>query len=738
MPRPFAVIGFTVFFTIAMLFNLDTGVTVAALAVFSVALVISLLIKSSRKNRVIPCAFASVVLSCILLLTSIEFLYLPAVSYEGKICDISATLISEPEYEYGNCYYISRVESIDSESVDLKVRLSLPPSADIEPYDKVRGDFKFYIPGKSNDVSLLSNVANGIFVGAYPVEGEAEIIDIPETEKPFMKKILNIRSGIKNAVYRILPNEKGALAVALLIGDKSGLAAETLDNFRFIGISHIICVSGYHLSLWSMLAYELLRKTKLGIRVSSFVCILPVALFMLVSGLTYSVIRAGIMMIIYLLSNVVLRKRDSLNSLGFSLMLIAVFNPFAMGSSSLQLSALATAGILLCSEKYNEKIEAVFGKIANITLRKIICSAVSTFMITLAATAFTLPVSLSLSNSFNFIVFLANIIAVPVSGICMVLCALGALIGCYTTSIINIPAYFGGIIARFLLWFSDMLSEIKLVSFRIEPDETAVIIISLFLICSFSLILLYFGKSFPKLTFLLCSVVFAVSIIAFSLTEKTLTKVRVVDCGNGTSVVLSKGDETVLLGCGGTEYMGSFSLCSAVRETGDKPDTVIFPDSDSNSSEYLLNVINEFSPQKIYCNDYPDFSAPLMKNREIHSFENKIETNCFDIKCLNINNKSIASVRNEDAVILILFDPVTDINQLPEEYRYSDVIISRNDYPLGIENTGSDIVVINSDNTRGIALENELGQRNINCAVTAGCGDIIIKADGGYISAQRN
>ena len=726
------------FFTIALLFNFDTGVTVAALAVFTVALVISLFIKSLRNRRVIPCSLACAIVSCILLISSNEFIYLPAVSYEAKTCNITATLISEPEYEYGNIYYTGKIDSIDSEPVDLKVRLVFSSSAEVEPYDKINGRFRFYIPGKSNDISLSTNVANGIFIAAYPAEGDFQIIKIPDSEKPFMKKIIDMRAFIKDSVYRILPNESGALAVALLIGDKSGLSAETLDNFRFIGISHIICVSGYHLSLWSMLAYELLRKTKLGFRVSSFICVFPVVLFMFISGMTYSVMRAGIMMLIYLFSNVLLRKRDSLNSLGFSLMLIAVFNPYAMGSAGLQLSALATAGIIICSEKYDSDVENIINKISNPLLRKSVRSIVSVFIITLAANAFTLPVSLSLYNSFNFAVFFANIIAVPVSGFCMVLCAIGALFGFFTTSIVNIPAYFGGLTARFLIWFSDKLSDFRMLYFRTEPDETSVIIIALFMICLFSLLLAYSGKSYPVLTFILCSVVFILSIVTFSLSDKHLTKLRIVDCGNGLSVVLSKEDETVIIGCGGTEFMGSYNLCRAVSETGNLPEAVIFPDSDDNYSNYLFNVVSEFGPEKIYCDEYPDYITPLMKNREKYPFNNKSENYGFDIHCHTVNDKSFASVRNEDADILILFDHVSDISFIPDEFRYADVIITRNDYPTGIEFIGSDIVVINSDNKRGVLLQKELSEKNINCVATAGCGDIIIKADDGYITAYRN
>lgn len=738
MSRPFAVIGFTVFFTIALLYKFETGVTVAALAVFTVALVIALLIKNIRINRVIPCSLVSAVLACILLLASVEFSYLPAVSYNGKICDISAVLISEPEYEYGNCYYFAKVSRIDSEEVDLKIRLTFPTVPDAEPYDEVKGKFKFYIPGASNDVTLLTNKSNGIFIAAYPENGEFEVVSVSEAEKPFGKSIINIRTAIKNSVYRILPNEYGALAVALLIGDKSALPSDILNDFNFIGISHIICVSGYHLSLWSMIIFDVLRKTRIGDRIATVLCAVAVILFMFISGMTYSVIRAGIMMFVYLASNFFIRKPDSLNSLGLSLMLIAVFNPFAMGSASLQLSALATAGIILYSEIFAPKIDSLIDKIKFNYLKRFTKSVVSTLAITVAATAFTLPVSLTLYNRFNFAVFAANIIAVPLSGTCMILCAMGALIGNITSSVINIPAYFGGLILKFLVWFSDVFAEFKLLSFSVESDETAIIILSVFLICSFALLLAYYGKSYPKLTCIICSFVFLFTVLTFSLADKSLTKLRVVDCGNGTAVVLSKNTESVLIGCGGTEFLGSFNICNAIESTGNDLSAMIISDSEVKSSAYLNSVLPEYNSSEIYCNDLPAESKFLFKNKDTNKFETEIKFDNFEISCRNFNTKSFAFIHNEDASVLVLFDPIKDLTILDEEFQNPDVIISRNDYPSGIEKSDCVLTVINAENSRGLILQNEMKNKGLNCAATAGCGDIVIKADDGYISSYRD
>ncbi len=737
MSRPFAVIGFTVFFTIAVLFEFETGVTVTALVLFTAALVVAILIKSLRRNKTVICSVISAIIACVLLLSSVNYSYIPAVAYKDKTCDISAVLIGEPEYRYGNYYYDSLITRIDSKPVEMNARLTFNSAVEAEPYDIINGMFTFYIPGSSNDIYLSSNKANGVFVGAYSAEGKYEIENIPHSEKPFGFIVSEIRQEIRNAVYRVLPNERGALAVALLIGDKSGLPAKILNDFNFIGITHIICVSGYHLTLWSMLAFEILRKTRLNNRISSLICIIPVVLMMFISGMTYSVMRAGIMMIVYLLSNVFMRKRDSLNSLGFALMLISVFNPFASGSASLQLSALSTAGIILYSEFIAPGIDEKIKTIKHGILRRISKYCVSVFMVTFSATAFTLPISLVLYNRFNFMIFAANMIAVPVSGICMVLCALGAFIGCFTANIINVPAYFGGLLSKFLIDYSDLIAEIKTLSFSIERDETAVIIVSLLMICFFALLLTYFGKSFPRLTAVLCSAVFVFLIVFFSVTDKNITKISVADCGNGTSVILSKGDESILIGCGGSEFSGAQTVCETVSKTDNNLSALFIPNFDDCSSSYFINVIKEFVPYEIYC-DYlsPDLKH-LVSSSVINGFVTEKMFENFKIKTINIDNKSLLLAENEDLKVVVMFDPVKDINKLPDDFQNADIIITRSDYPAGIEKICSSLVVVNSENQRGMIIQNELNNMGLKCAATAGCGNIIIKADNGDISSYR-
>lgn len=737
MPRPFAVIGFTVFFTIALLYNTETGVTAAALAAYAVALVVALFAGRARRGRVLPCAFASGALACVLLLANTSFSYLPAAAYSGKTCDITAILTSEAELEYGNFYYTARTKQIDGEDADLKLRLNFSSHPDAEPYDEISGKFNFYIPGASSEEFLSSNKANGVFIAAYPVSDSYEVRVVPEAEKPIGKTIIDIRNAVKNAIYRVLPDERGALAVALIIGDKSGLSAETLNNFRTAGISHVICVSGFHLSLWSMLIFEFLRKLKLGEKLSSVICAFAVVGFMLVSGLTYSVVRAGIMMLVFLLGNVIMRKRDSLNSLGFALTAIALFNPYAMGSVSLQLSALATLGIILYSQNFALQIESKFERIKHKLPRKALKGIVSTFAVTVAATAFTLPVSLNIYGGFNFAVFAANLVAVPLAGLCMVLCSLGALVGCVPMNLFNMPAVFGGALSEFLIFFARKIADFDLLSFRVESDESAVIICAVLSVCLFAVIMAYFGKAMPRLACAISAAVFTVTLLFFSLLEQRLTKIRVADCGNGTSVVFSSGGENLLIGCGGTEYLGAMNICNAVNSSGGKIDAVIIPDADDYSTAYLNKVLAEYRPVQIHCGELPNGSSLLLNNTEKHVFGNDFETENFSVKFVETQNSYAVSVENNDISALVLFDPIADFSSLPERFRSADIIITRGDYLSGIESSECKLAVINAENQRGVLLQKELSDLGLRCVATAGCGDIIIKADSGILSANR-
>ncbi|MBQ2847973.1 MAG: ComEC/Rec2 family competence protein [Clostridia bacterium] len=738
MPRPFAVIGFTVFFTIALLYNSDTGAIAGVLLAFAAALVISLFVTEARNQRVLPCAFASGILACILLIAEINFHYLPAVEYDGKTCGMTVQLTDYPEHRYGNYYFNAKALEIDGEESRLKIRLVFSSLPDAEPYDTLEGDFTFYVLGSSSEDYLASNKARGVFIGAYPMNGEYTVNNISEKEKPFAKRVVDVREAIKKSVSRAVTGDSGALATALLIGDKSDMSPDILNYFRMSGITHIICVSGFHLSLWAMVILEILKFFRVNERIASIIAVLGVVAFMLVAGMTYSVIRSGVMMLLYLLANVLWKNRDSLNSLGFSLVVIALYNPFAMGSVGLQLSALSTFGLILYLQYVKPKIKQKFDKISNSYFAEIADSLINAAMIPAAATAFTLPISMGLYDEFNFAVILSNIVAVPIAFVCIISGALAGVSAKIFESSINIFSHVAQAFGDFLISIARVFSRFDLLTFRADEDSHRILICGIFLIVAVAVLMAYSGKNLYKFACMLCAVIFTTGLIFSSVSRDSETRLNVIDVGNGTAVIVSKNGENLLFGCGGTEFLGAERISEEIKHCGYKINYLFIPDSDENASGYLNDILLEYRPEKIYCGDLPSGSDLLLKRTDIYDFGIHAQTENFSVKSITVEKSDCAYLESSDMSALICFDPSFDYSLLPSEVKAADVIISRNDYPDNIENPNCRLLVLNAENGRGIIIQDELSDYGVRCAATGGCGNILIRGENGCVSANRN
>lgn len=737
MPRPFAVIGFTVFFVIALLYNSETGAIAFVSAAFVVALVVSLFFHEARKQKVLPCAFASGILACVLLLSELNYYYLPAISYAQKTCEATLQLTDYPDYRYGKYYFEANAVELDGENVNLKMRMVVSSLPDAEPYDIVKGEFKFYALGSSSEENLASHKANGVFLGAYPVDGVCSVINIPENKKPFMKKIVDIRKAIKESVHRAVPGDSGALATALLIGDRSDISAETENDFRLSGITHIICVSGFHLSLCSSFILLILKAMRLNDRIASLLTATVVILFMLVAGMTYSVMRSGIMVLLYLIANMLFKKRDSLNSLGFSLVVISIYNPFAMGSVGLQLSVLSTLGIILYSQYIKPNINNRIRKQDNKYLGELILSIIDPVLISASATAFTLPVSVNIYNEFNFAVYLSNILAVPIASVCILLSAGAAMWVAVFSGEFNFLGLSANTFCKLLIKISDVFANFDSLTFRVDGDNWSVLLCGILLLCSMATFMAFFGKNLYKTACALCAVMFTFGIMFSGVSRESETRINVIDVGNGTAVLASKNDENILIGCGGTEFLGAFRVIDETNNYGGKLNYLVAPDSDEYSSAYLNEVLQSIRPKNIVCDELPYGSELLLEKSNVCSVDGYFTTDVFGFKLTECDGSTCMLLKSSDMSVLICFDSVFDYSDLPSDFKNADIIITRNDYPQNIENINCKLLIVNSENSRGIAIQEELSESGIKCVATGGCGNILLRGENGAVSVNR-
>ncbi len=223
---------------------------------------------------------------------------------------------------------------------------------------------------------------------------------------------------------------------AVLLGDKT-TGDETLEeNMRIIGVSHIFSISGLHLTLLLSSVYLFLFRLRVPQRISGSIVILFALFYMVITGFSPSVSRAGIMAILYYLSLMIRRDTDSLISLLVSTSIICLLDPFSVCNIGLQLSFLATLGIFTLGvrtatywgnkaffsvkPKKGKNLLATFKGAVSWLVRE----ACNLIIMNFAAILITLPVLLTVSDEISLISPFANLLLVPLFNPILILSAL--------------------------------------------------------------------------------------------------------------------------------------------------------------------------------------------------------------------------------------------------------------------------------------------------------------------------
>ncbi len=142
-------------------------------------------------------------------------------------------------------------------------------------------------------------------------------------------------------------HEYGGTAAAVLLGNREYLSDQTTRDFRRLGISHLLVVSGTHFSVVLMFAERSMIRLRVNRRIRAVASIFIILFFMALTGFSASVLRTGIMYLIAQIAVLADRKVNYLHSLAFAGSAIVFFNPYAVYDCSLQLSFTAAYSCLL-------------------------------------------------------------------------------------------------------------------------------------------------------------------------------------------------------------------------------------------------------------------------------------------------------------------------------------------------------------------------------------------------------
>jgi len=220
-----------------------------------------------------------------------------------------------------------------------------------------------------------------------------------------------IRNKLRETLLKWEGENAGGFSYAMLFGDTSYMDHEEKSALRAVGAAHIFAVSGLHVGVLAAAILFLLNKLKAKRWVKILVLFPILAFYAYLADFTPSVLRAGIMIMVYLFASMLGMRYDDISSLSFAAILILIVKPLYLFDMSFIMSFLSLFGIASLASP----LEKIFRK------WKIPGKISSGLALSVSTSVAILPVSAMIFGSVSLIGILCNVVVVPLASLAYIL-----------------------------------------------------------------------------------------------------------------------------------------------------------------------------------------------------------------------------------------------------------------------------------------------------------------------------
>ncbi len=271
---------------------------------------------------------------------------------------------------------------------------------------------KFY-PIQDNPNPNAFNYADvqrskGVFFQAYADPSDWSSIRNP-SKQTFSDYLQHSKNWCVRVFVKYLPNNHAqAIALAMILGDKSKMDASIYESFKNTGSIHVLAVSGLHVGIIAMIILFLLNQIQTSSpSIKLLKLIICISLIWLYAGLTGgapAVLRATTMATFFFLGKFLYRNVNIYNILSFTALCILLVDPILLFNPGFQFSFLALLSIV-----YFCPILDTYFYISTPVLKQV-CQFIN---VAIAAQILVLPLSLYYFHSFPIYFWLSGIIVIP-------------------------------------------------------------------------------------------------------------------------------------------------------------------------------------------------------------------------------------------------------------------------------------------------------------------------------------
>ena len=474
---------------------------------------------------------------------------------KGEIEEHCIVIAEKEPKEYKDLYKVKIVNSKNSARNGTKLYIRVNKKANIEVGDMLLINGTYLEP----DVARNERGFNyKEYLKTLEIYGTVEINHYKVIKKCRINKLIlytaRLKEILKSNISKVIKKaENKNLLIAMILGDTEDLSEELKTDFLNSNLYHILSVSGGQVSNIIIGITILFRLLKIHKKIMDVLCIVILIEFMFLTGLTPSIIRACIMCIISLISGLIIRRYDIANSLGISLLIILINNPFAINSLSVLLSYFGFLGIIVLGSFTIKEVNKVIKNNRYTYILNIVISSV-------AAQIFIFPIILYIFGTISLTFIFSNLLIIPLStvitiiGLFIMICPL-QIFGFVEPLIeltINIVGFFSNI----------GISKIYCIIPNIKEIITYYVM-SLYLYYMLRRDYIYkikhFFRKYKKILVLILLLCIGISFIYKNIPKDLY--INFIDVGQGDSTLITtQFNKKILIDGGGSEFGSTFDV----------------------------------------------------------------------------------------------------------------------------------------------------------------------------------
>lgn len=324
-------------------------------------------------------------------------------------------IVDEPEFKADRAKYVLAIN--DNQS--FKILIQAPKYPEYKYGDEILVEGKIEEPKNfTEDFDWRAYlVKDDIYLTVY--NPQIKLLAQDKGNKVYAA-LYKFKNKLEDIFKENLSEPHASFLAGITLGSKSGIPEDVYEKFKATGTAHIVALSGYNISIIAWAVMGALMFFMAARNISFWISLVVIVLFVLMTGVSASVVRAAAMGILILIARQQGRLYTAKNALVFAGAAMVFLDPkilrFDVG---FQLSFIATLGLILISPKSEENLKK-FPKLFGMK---------EAFIATISAQIFVLPLLIYQFGYFSPIGILVNVLILPAVPIAMFLGFLGSFTG---------------------------------------------------------------------------------------------------------------------------------------------------------------------------------------------------------------------------------------------------------------------------------------------------------------------